>query len=115
MLVFEDLHIPQPQKGKVKGVSLRRRLALWQHALIRECVTSKAQEVGMMVTKVDPRSTSKNCSRCGLRGQRRRHSFICPHCNYSNHADTNAALNIRNRFTVSRDGGSPSVDLEALS
>ena len=115
VLVFEDLHIPQPQKGKVKGVALRRRLSLWQHGLIRECVTNKAQERGMMVAKVDPRYTSKNCSRCGLRGVRRRHSFTCPCCGHADHADRNAAFNIRNRFTVSRNGGNPSVCPEALS
>jgi transposase len=31
VLVFEKLRLPQPQKGAVRGVSLRRRLALWQH------------------------------------------------------------------------------------
>lgn len=115
VLVFEDLHLPQPQKGKVKGAALRRRLSLWQHGLIRECATNKAQERGMVVAKVDPRYTSKNCSRCGLRGVRRRHCFTCPSCGHSQHADLNAAYNIRNRFTVSRNGGYPSVCPEALS
>jgi IS605 OrfB family transposase len=113
VLVFEDLHIPQPQKGKMRGKALRRRLSLWQHGLIREAVTSKAEERGMKVAKVDPRYTSKNCSRCGLRGVRKRHSFTCPHCGYSDHADCNAAKNIRNKFTVLRDSGDPSVSPEA--
>jgi len=58
VLIFEDLHMPQPQKAKVKGAALRRRLSLWQHGLIRECVTNKAQEAGMTIAKVDPRYTS---------------------------------------------------------
>jgi IS605 OrfB family transposase len=115
VLVFEDLHMPQPQKGKIRGKALRRRLSLWQHGLIREAVTNKAQEHGMLVAKVDPRYTSKNCSRCGLRGIRKRHVFICPHCGYSNHADLNAALNIRNKFTAFRNGGDSSVSPEAQS
>lgn len=113
VLVFEDLHIPQPQKGKIRGRALRRRLSLWQHGAIREAVTSKAQEHGMVIAKVDPRSTSKSCSRCGLRGKRHRHSFTCPHCGYTQHADINAATNIRNRFTILRDGALPSMSAEA--
>ena len=115
VLVFEDLHLPQPQKGRLRGRALRRRLALWQHGFIRECVTGKAQEHGMSVAKVNPAFTSKNCSRCGLRGVRKRHAFKCPHCGFSDHADLNAAKNIRNRFTQLRLSGLPSISPEALS
>jgi IS605 OrfB family transposase len=115
VLVFEDLHMPQPQKGKIRGRALRRRLSLWQHALIGEAVANKAQERGMKLAKVDPGYTSKNCSRCGLRGKRKRHAFTCPHCHFSEHADKNAAINIRNRFTLSRESGDPSVSPEAQS
>lgn len=115
VLVFEDLHMPPPQKGKIRGRALRRRISLWQHGLIRECVACKAQEHGMMVAKVDPRYTSKNCSRCGLRGKRHRHLFTCPHCGHTAHADVNAAYNIRNRFTQLRLSGDSSVSPEAQS
>ncbi len=115
VLVFEDLHLPQPQKGKIRGRALRRRLSLWQRGLIRECATHKAQEHGMTIAKVDPRYTSKNCSRCGLRGVRKRHCFTCPHCGHRAHADINAAFNIRNRFTQSRLSGDSSVSPEAQS
>jgi len=115
VLVFEDLHMPQPQKGKIRGRALRRRLSLWQHGLIRDAVTRKAQEHGMTLAKVDPRYTSKNCSRCGLRGVRRRHAFTCPHCGLSRHADINAAYNIRNRYTHLRVSGLPSMSPEAQS
>ncbi len=115
VLVFEDLHMPQPQKGKIRGRALRRRLSLWQRGLIRECAVSKAQEHGMVIAKVDPRYTSKNCSRCGLRGVRKRHCFTCPHCGHMAHADINAAYNIRNRFTQSRLSGDASMSPEAQS
>ena len=115
VLVFEDLHVPKPQKGKIKGRALRRRMSLWQRALIRTCVENKAQECGMSVTQVNPRYTSKNCSRCGLRGVRKRHSFTCSHCGHQTHADLNAAYNIRNRFTQFRLSAPPSIGAEALS
>jgi putative transposase len=113
VLVFEDLHLPQPEIGQMRGRALRRRMSLWQRALIRTCVENKAQECGIKVAQVNPAYTSKNCSRCGLRGLRKRHSFTCPHCGYRHHADINAALNIRNRFTQLRLSGEPSISPEA--
>jgi IS605 OrfB family transposase len=112
VLVFEDLDMPQPQKGVIRGRALRRRLSLWQHAKIRHYTTCKAEELGHTVALVDPRYTSKQCSRCGCLGQRRRHRFSCRTCGFLAHADVNAAKNIRNRYVVLRHNGSPSVDPE---
>lgn len=107
VLVFEALTVAQPRKGKVGGKATRRRLSVWQRQLIRQAAERKAQEVGMVVTEVNPAYTSQICSRCGLRGNRKRHSFTCPFCGHTAHADVNAAVNIRNRYTVFRDGGLP--------
>jgi putative transposase len=107
VLVFEALTVPQPRKGTVGGNATRRRLSVWQRQLIRQCAESKAQEAGMLVAEVNPKHTSQKCSRCGRLGVRKRHSFTCPQCGHSAHADVNAAVNIRNRYTVLRDGGQP--------
>jgi IS605 OrfB family transposase len=107
VLVFEALTVPQPRKGTVGGKATRRRLSAWQRRLIRQAAESEAQEVGMLVAEVSPAYTSQTCSRCGLRGVRKRHVFTCPSCGHSAHADVNAAVNIRNRYTVFRDGGPP--------
>ncbi len=114
VLVFEDLRMPEPAKGLTRGVALRRRLSQWQHGAIRRAVESKAQMAGLAVVFVNPAYTSQNCSRCGLRGIRQRHSFTCPSCGYSQHADRNAAVNIRNRFVQPRLDAVPSVAAEAL-
>jgi IS605 OrfB family transposase len=107
VLVFEALTVPQPRKGTVGGKATRRRLSTWQRRLIRQAAESEAQEVGMLVAEVNPAYTSQTCSRCGLRGVRKRHVFTCPSCGHTAHADVNAAVNIRNRYTVFRDGGPP--------
>jgi putative transposase len=114
VLVFEKLRLPQPQKGAVRGVSLRRRLALWQHGAIRRAAASKAQMGGLAVTEVEPAYTSQNCSRFGLRGVRKRHVYSCPYCGHTQHADLNAAVNIRSRFVQLRLDGASSVAPEAL-
>jgi IS605 OrfB family transposase len=105
VLVFEALTVPQPRRGRGGGKAPRRRLSVWQRQLIRHAAESRAQEAGMVVAEVNPAYTSQICSRCGLRGVRQRHTFSCPNCGHSAHADVNAAVNIRNRYTVLRDGG----------
>jgi IS605 OrfB family transposase len=105
VLVFEALNIPQPKRGTVGGASMRRRLSQWQRGLIRTATERKAQEVGILVVEVNPAYTSQNCSRCGLRGVRKRHAFTCPFCGHTQHADINAAVNIRNRYTALRGSG----------
>lgn len=116
VLVFEDLKMPKVSKKLRVARGVQCRLAQWEHHLIRLNVTNKAQERGMVIEYVNPRYTSQNCSRCGLRGNRKGHRFECPHCDHQDHADKNAAVNIRNRYTVlrSQGGESWSVDSEAL-
>jgi putative transposase len=107
ILVFEALTVPQPRKDVVGGKPLRRRLAVWQRQLIWQAATNKAQERGLVVAEVHPAYTSQQCSRCGVLGKRQRHAFTCLSCGYAQHADINAAVNIRNRYAVLRDGGPP--------
>ncbi len=108
VLVFEDLKMPKVSKKLRVLRGLRHRLSQWQHHLIRQSVTHKAQEQGMMIEYVNPRYTSHNCSKCGLRGSRKRYKFECSHCGHQDHADRNAAVNIRNRYTVLRSAVSES-------
>jgi transposase len=63
-------------------------------------VSYKARLAGVPVVFVDPRNTSKACSRCDHcdRGNRPTQAeFRCLHCGFSANADYNAALNIRAR------------------
>jgi putative transposase len=107
VLVFEALYAPQPKRVVIRSAAGRRRLTQWQHGLIRKAAESKAQDVGMVVAEVNPAYTSQLCSRCGLLGVRKRHRFTCPACGHQQHADINAAVNIRNRYTAFRSSGLP--------
>jgi transposase len=95
-------------------VALRRRLSIWQHGAIRQAVANKAQLAGLAIVSVNPAYTSQDCSRCGLRGKRHRHTFTCPSCGHTQHVDVNVAINIRDRSVQSRLDGAPSTAPEAL-
>lgn len=107
VFVFEALNIPQPKRSVIGRGFMRRRLSQWQRGLIRTAVEHKSQEAGIVVVEVSPAYTSQLCSSCGLRGIRKRHSFVCPACGHTQHADINAAVNILNRYTASRSSGQP--------
>jgi IS605 OrfB family transposase len=115
VLVFERLTLPQTSKKLRVRKGTRRRLSQWQRRLLRQSVTNAAERRGLLVDDVNPAYTSQDCSRCGLRGVRLRHTFTCPHCGHQAHADVNAAVNIRLRYTALRLSGPLSTGPEALS
>jgi putative transposase len=114
ILVFEDLHFKQQKKDDGKKKSTHRKLAEFPHSVLRQCITNRAQLVGIGVGEVNPYNTSQIHHKCGLVGIRKRHDFFCPHCDEHEHADVNAGYNIRNRFTNLRVSGLQSISPEAL-
>jgi IS605 OrfB family transposase len=78
----------------------RARMANWGFHELRQLIVYKAALKGVAVVLVDPRNTSKGCSRCSLIDKRNRPSrgeFLCIGCGFAAPADHNAALNIRQR------------------
>ncbi len=76
----------------------------WSFRQLREFLSYKAQRAGIALVFVDPRNTSRTCSRCGYVDKRNRRSqaeFSCLRCGHEAHADHNAARNLATRGFVS--------------
>ncbi len=99
-------------KDDLQGTLLGQR---WRYFQLQEFIKQKAEEAGIEVRKVNPRYTSRRCSKCGYihvdfdRKYRDTHRengktarFKCPKCEFKADPDYNAAKNLAN------------LDIEAL-
>lgn len=108
-LVFENLDDIRSRVRQRHGAQ-NRRLHSWSYRQLRAFATYKAEAKGIRVIAVDPRNTSKGCSRCGHIHRLNRLSqseFRCRSCGYQTNADRNAAVNLAERGK-SALGGLPS-------
>jgi IS605 OrfB family transposase len=96
-IVLEDLKHIRSRLETASGRASRRRFGNWSFAQLHTFVEYKARRAGVPVLTVNPRNTSRTCSRCGhcAKGNRKtQDSFVCLHCGYSANADLNAAKNL---------------------
>ena len=88
----------------------RNRMGSWGFDQLRQFIAYKAQQARVLLAVVDPKYTSQMCSQCEHieRGNRSSQSqFRCKRCGHSDHADCNAARNIRARALVNAPKVSP--------
>ncbi|MYF16964.1 MAG: IS200/IS605 family element transposase accessory protein TnpB [Gemmatimonadetes bacterium] len=79
----------KPQRAKLSG---------WSFFQLRTFIEYKAKRAGIRIEPVDPKYTSQTCAECGHCEKDNRHtqaSFLCKVCGHKDHADRNAARNIR--------------------
>jgi IS605 OrfB family transposase len=81
----------------------RERHGKWAFNQLRAFIEYKAKVAGVPVLMVDPRDTSRRCSKCGHVERRNRVSqseLKCCRCGFEENADLNAARNIQWRAGV---------------
>ena len=89
VIALEDLtHIRNGTKNK--------KLGKWSFAELRQIIEYKAIAIGKKVVAIDPRYTSRTCSRCGFQKKENRNgrTFKCKSCGFQIDADLNASRNI---------------------
>jgi putative transposase len=114
VLVVEDLNLTgmtrsakgtleEPGKNVAAKAGLNRSLAEAAPGKLATWVHVKAEEAGRRTWAVPAAYTSQTCSNCGLvdkTGRISRDVFYCGVCGHYEHADVNAARNIRARGLV---------------
>lgn len=99
--VLEDLRgIRKRRKGK----KLNSWLANWAYYQFELQLQYKCAINGIRVAFIDPRYTSQKCSVCGTidKSSRKKSKFVCTSCGHTEHADVNAAKNIRDNYVRHR-------------
>jgi putative transposase len=127
VLVLEDLNlagmtksakgtIEEPGKNVAQKTGLNRSLAESAPGKVAKCLSVKAESAGRRVWLVNPAYTSQQCSACGVidaKSRINRDVYYCWACGHYEHADINAARNIRARGLTAeaawRAEGSPSL------
>jgi putative transposase len=97
-IALEDLQGIRDRVEPTVGKRFCLRFGNWSFSQLRLFVEYKAQREGIPVVTVDPRNSSRTCNVCGHCEKSNRPdqaTFRCKQCGYSEHADFNAARNIR--------------------
>ena len=91
-ICFEDLNI----KGMLHNHNLGKSISDVAWKMLVNITSYKAESAGSKVILVDPRNSSKMCSRCGILVEKSLSDRIhnCPQCGLSMDRDQNAAINI---------------------
>ena len=95
-IALEELH---KIKTPVSKTQIERHQK-WSFYQLRNFIEYKAKISGIQTVLVDPRNTSRTCSKCGFvdkDNRRNRNDFKCLSCGYELDADFNASINISHK------------------
>ena len=95
MIVLEDLKSAGMRK-KRNGRRFNTMLGSWSPFQLEQFVEYMSQDMNKTVVYVNPKHTSKICSKCGYihKNNREGNIFHCLNCNFELHADLNSARKI---------------------
>jgi IS605 OrfB family transposase len=89
IIALEDL-------TNIRNGKKNKKLGKWSFAELRSIIEYKASATGKKIVVIDPRYTSRTCSRCGFQKKENRdgRTFKCKSCGFQVDADLNASRNI---------------------
>ncbi|WP_319526513.1 transposase [uncultured Desulfosarcina sp.] len=113
------IHVEDLSKLRQKDMESEFKRLLWIPSKFNELLDYKAKEEGIEIVKVNPRNTSRRCSKCGHIAKENRKSqsqFVCEVCGNGKkpvNADYNAARNLAlAEGNVIKEGYIPSQNQE---
>jgi len=109
----EDPKTKKLQRKNVKAkAGLNRSILGVGFAQIKNFIQYKSEASSVYLAFIDPKNTSRECSRCGYihaDNRKSQASFLCQSCGHQDNADINAAKVLKNRFLTSVRTGKFSV------
>ena len=95
--------VEEPGRNVRQKAGLNRSILNQAWGQLGEMLEYKLEAAGGRLIYVPSAYTSQTCQACGVIDAKNRESqsvFACVHCGHRDHADTNAALEIRRRSTA---------------
>jgi putative transposase len=104
-IIMENLNLRSKNKYKYKknGINYKNIIKILHLNDYKNVIKRIANKFNIMVSWVNPEYTSQTCPCCGYISKDNRktqETFSCIRCDYSNNADINAAINIKNRIHI---------------
>lgn len=107
--------VDEPGTNVAAKAALNRKMSEAALGRLRHRICTRAEEAGCRIWVVPAANTSRTCAACGHINEKNRDGirFACVECGHTDHADTNAAVNIAARGQSAeaawRAAGSPNL------